>query len=148
MAKSKIVDEIASKCLVRRVRTLNRVLTNIYDEELRPFGLKSSQLNLLVVIAKRGPVRRIDIGKVIALDPSTLTRNLSVMQANGWIEDVLEGTDGRGNPVRLTAKGLKLIERIAPAWRKAQARTSKFLGKDGSEFLVKTVDAVGRAALG
>ena len=148
MAKSNIVDEIASKCLVRRVRTLNRVLSNIYDEELRPFGMKSSQLNLLVVIAKRGPVRRIDIGKIIALNPSTLTRNLSVMLANGWIEEVFEGTDGRGNPVQLTAKGRKLIERVAPAWRRAQAQTSKLLSKDGTAILIKTVDAVGASAPG
>ncbi len=142
MAAKSIIDEIASKCLIRRVRTLNRALTNVYDEELRPFGLKVSQLNLLIVIGKRGPVRRIDIGETIGLDPSTLTRNLKVMQRNGWVEEVLEGTDGRTNPVRLTAKGRKLIERIAPAWRKAQAKTSKLLGKDASTILIKTSDAL------
>ena len=58
-----IVDRIAGECLLRRARLLDRVLMGIYDHELRPFGLKATQINLLVPVAKMGPVRRIEIGK-------------------------------------------------------------------------------------
>src|SRR5678809_965873 len=74
-----IIDQIAHECLLMRVRKLDRVLTGIYDAELRPFGLKASQTNLLVLVAKAGPIRRIEIGKRLHLDPSTLTRNLKIM---------------------------------------------------------------------
>ena len=73
----------------------------IYDHELRPFGLKATQLNLLVAVAKVGPVRRIDIGKRLHLDPSTLTRNLKIMLTNGWIKEIMDGEDGRGLPYKL-----------------------------------------------
>ena len=64
MKKDKdIIDRIAHECLLMRVRKLDRVLTSIYDAELRPFGLKASQTNVLVLIAKAGPIRRIEIGK-------------------------------------------------------------------------------------
>lgn len=132
-----LADQIACECLMGRIRMINRVLTGIYEEELRPFGLKATQLNLLVVVAKAGPVRRIDIGKMLNLDPSTLTRNLRVMLAQGWIEEKREGDDGRGDPLRITAKGQRLLERVGPAWRKAQARARRLLGEQGENAVRK-----------
>lgn len=35
-----------------RLRMLNRIVTNIYDEALRPLDLKVSQMNVLVAAAK------------------------------------------------------------------------------------------------
>ena len=130
-----IVDRIAGECLLRRARILNRVLTGIYDQELRPFGLRATQLTLLVAIAKVGPVRRIDIGKRLHLDPSTLTRNLKIMLTNGWIQEIADGEDGRGLPVQITIQGRTLLNQIGPSWRKAQTRTEKFLGDDGAALL-------------
>ena len=51
------VDMIAEQCIASRLRVLNRFVTNIYDEALRPLGLKISQLNLLVAIAKMGEAK-------------------------------------------------------------------------------------------
>ena len=126
-----IIDQIASECLLMRVRKLDRELTSIYDAELRPFGLKATQTNLLVLVAKAGPIRRIVIGKRLSLDPSTLTRNLKIMLTNGWIKEVEDGEDGRGLPVQITAQGRDLLNQIGPAWRKAQTRTEMFLGREG-----------------
>lgn len=132
-----IVDQIACECLLVRTRKLDRVLTRIYDAELRPFGLKASQLSLLVLVAKAGPIRRIDIGKCLHLDPSTLTRNLKIMLINGWIQEIEDGEDGRGLPVQITAQGRDLLNQVGPSWRKAQTRTEKFLGEDGATLLRK-----------
>ncbi|MEW6037735.1 MAG: MarR family winged helix-turn-helix transcriptional regulator [Pseudomonadota bacterium] len=132
-----IIDHMACECLLGRARVLNRVLTGIYDDELRPFGLKATQLNLLVVVAKVGPIRRIDIGKLLHLDPSTLTRNLKVMLINGWIQEVADGEDGRGLPLQVTAQGRDLLNQIGPAWRKAQDRTQNLIGEDGATLLLK-----------
>jgi DNA-binding MarR family transcriptional regulator len=132
-----IIDRIAGECLLRRARILNRVLMGIYDHELRPFGLKATQLTLLVAVAKVGPVRRIELGKRLHLDPSTLTRNLKIMLTNGWIQEIADGEDGRGLPVQITVQGRDLLNRIGPSWRKAQTRTEKFLGDDGATLLRK-----------
>jgi DNA-binding MarR family transcriptional regulator len=132
-----IIDRIAGECLLRRARVLNRVLMGIYDHELRPFGLKATQLTLLVALAKVGPVRRIDIGKCLHLDPSTLTRNLKIMLTNGWIEEIIDGEDGRGLPLQVTAQGRDLLNQIGPSWQKAQERTQKLLGGAGATLLRK-----------
>src|SRR5580765_4139075 len=132
---NEIIDQIAHECLLMRVRKLDRVLTCIYDAELRPFGLKASQTNLLVLVAKAGPIRRIEIGKCLHLDPSTLTRNLKIMLTNGWMEEIADGEDGRGLPLQITARGRDLLNRIGPSWRKAQDRTQKLIGNDGATLL-------------
>ena len=119
---------------------LNRVLMGIYDHELRPFGLKATQLTLLVAVAKVGPVRRIEIGKRLHLEPSTLTRNLKIMLTNGWIQEIADGKDGRGLPVQITVQGRNLLNQIGPSWRKAQTRTVKFLGDDGATLLRKLAE--------
>ena len=134
---NEIIDQIAHECLLMRVRKLDRVLTSIYDAELRPFGLKASQTNLLVLVAKAGPIRRIEIGKRLCLDPSTLTRNLKIMLTNGWIQEIEDGEDGRGLPVQITVQGRDLLNQIGPFWRKAQTRTEKFLGDDGAALFRK-----------
>jgi DNA-binding MarR family transcriptional regulator len=122
-----------------RWRITNRVLAAVYDDELRPFGLKSSQLSLLVAVTKAGPVRRIDLGRLQSLDPSTLTRNLAVMLKRGWIEEVPDNGDQRGAPLQTTATGRKLLERIAPAWHRAQARAKKMLGSHGLDLVFSTL---------
>jgi DNA-binding MarR family transcriptional regulator len=122
-----------------RWRITNRVLAAVYDDELRPFGLKSSQLSLLVAVTKAGPVRRIDLGRLQSLDPSPLTRNLAVMLKHGWIEEVPDNGDQRGAPLQTTATGRKLLERIAPAWHRAQARAKKMLGSHGLDLVFSTL---------
>ena len=51
---TKTVEMIAGDCLAVRIRLLNRTVTNIYDQALRPLKVKVSQLNVLIVVAKRG----------------------------------------------------------------------------------------------
>lgn len=137
MARKSVISDMASGCLMGRARLLTRVLTGIYDDELRPFGLKATQLNLLVVVAQLGPVRRIEIGRMIHLDPSTLTRNLQVMLSNGWIEEVANDEDGRGLPLQATQRGKALLESVSPAWSRAQRKAEKLLGTEGTTLLRK-----------
>ena len=46
------IDTISRTCIAVRLRLLNRVVTNFYDDALRPLGLKVSQLNILIVTAE------------------------------------------------------------------------------------------------
>lgn len=133
--KRPAIDRIASECVLRRVRLVSRVLSGIFDEELRPLGLRASQLPLLVAIAKSGPARRSDIGRQLHLDPSTLTRNLKVMIANGWVEEEPHGRGGRGHPLRVTEAGSRLLAAVEPAWEKGQARARELIGPEGESML-------------
>jgi len=128
------LDDIAHNCIALRLRLLNRVVTNLYDEALRPLDLKVSQLNLLVVTAKLGLAQPAKVCDILQLDTSTLSRNVERMRAKGWLEAVA-GEDARTQPFRLTAQGKKLLARAVPAWERAQRRAAEVLGNEGVALL-------------
>jgi DNA-binding MarR family transcriptional regulator len=140
MAALGIIDDISRNCLLSASRRLSRIVTSLYEDELRPHHIKASQFQLLVVVAKAGPVRRSDISRYADIDPSTLTRNLAVMASNNWIEEVVAGDDGRGHPVQITPNGRRLIDAVAPGWRRAQRRARKLLGSDRIAALISLFD--------
>jgi DNA-binding MarR family transcriptional regulator len=139
-SKNRTEDVISRGCLAVRLRILNRVVTKIYDDGLRPLGVKTSQLNILVVTAKLGLARPAEVCERLQMDTSTLSRNVERMMAKDWLE-VVEDDDGRAQPFRLTAKGRRLLERAMPAWEKAQERVKKLIGVD---TLASIDDAVQR----
>src|SRR5215216_1229270 len=96
------IDTISRTCIAVRLRLLNRVVTNLYDDALRPLGLKVSQLNILIVTAKLGLARPAEVCDILQLDASTLSRNVERMQAppKRWLEVVPE-EDSRTQPFRL-----------------------------------------------
>ena len=99
-----MIDKVASECVAVRLRMLNRVITNIYDDALRSLDLKVSQMNILVAAAKMGTARPSDVCDHLHLDVSTLSRNIERMKARGWLE-VVPDEDGRAQPFRLTPQG-------------------------------------------
>jgi DNA-binding MarR family transcriptional regulator len=141
-ATSISVDTISRTCIAVRLRLLNRVVTNLYDDALRPLGLKVSQLNILIVTAKLGLARPAQVCEILQLDTSTLSRNVRLLQAHGWLEVVPE-EDARAQPFRLTPQGKRLIEEAVPAWEKAQRQATELLGEEGVALLGKAAKLVG-----
>ena len=136
------IDTISRTCIAVRLRLLNRVVTNLYDDALRPLGLKVSQLNILIVTAKLGLARPAQVCDLLQLDASTLSRNVKPLQARGWLEVVPE-EDARAQPFRLTAKGKRLIEKAVPAWEQAQRQAQELLGEGGVALLTRTAGKLG-----
>ena len=128
------IDTIAQTCIAVRLRLLNRVVTNFYDDALRPLGLKVSQLNILIVTAKLGLARPAQVCDILQLDTSTLSRNVERMRANGWLE-VVADDDARAQPFRLTTAGRRIIEKAVPAWEEAQRQASELMGTEGIPLL-------------
>jgi DNA-binding MarR family transcriptional regulator len=141
--RNRDIDTVARDCIALRVRMLNRIVTSIYDEALRPLGLKASQFNVLVAAAKLGLARPQKVCEILQMDVSTLSRNAERLRAKGWLEAV-PGEDGRVQSLRLTARGSRLLEQAIPAWEEAQRRTRDLLGHDGATLLAKTTERVVR----
>jgi len=141
-AKTSNIDTIAKTCIAVRLRLLNRVVTNFYDDALRPLGLKVSQLNILIVTARLGLARPAQVCEILQLDTSTLSRNVKPLQAHGWLE-VVPDEDARAQPFRLTAQGKRLVEKAVPAWEQAQQQAGELLGEDGVALLTETAKKLG-----
>ena len=142
--QSKITeDTIAAECIAVRLRMLNRVITRIYDDALRPLGLRSTQLNILVATAKLGVARPAYLCDRLQIETSTLSRNVDRMKTNGWLE-VVDDVDGRAQPIRLTRKGRGLLERAKPKWDTAQEQVKELLGEHAFDTIEEVAQRVRR----
>ena len=79
-----MVDRITRDCLAARVRLLNRQVLRLYDEALRPLGIKVTQLNVLVVLARLGPCSPTALTQVLDMEKSTLSRNVERLRQRGF----------------------------------------------------------------
>lgn len=136
-----IAEEIAGQCVGARVRMLNRIVTRIYDDMLRPHGIKFSQMNILTVTAFRGPIQPAKIGRILAIEKSTLSRNVQLMEDNGWLES-LPGDGGNTHLLRLSRQGRHLYKKAAPAWEKAQQQITDLLGEQATTAIRRAVERV------
>ncbi len=136
MTKAAIANlrRIERECAAGQLRLINRAITGLYDEALRPLELKVGQMSLLVLASNRDVVRPADICCGLQMDPSTLSRNVERMRAKGWLE-VVPGGDARARPFRLTPKGKRLLQRAVPVWEKAQRDAHALLGDRGASSL-------------
>jgi DNA-binding MarR family transcriptional regulator len=104
---------------------LHRRVTGIYDEALRPLGIRISQLNVLAAVAKMGEQATASrVGSFLMIEKSTLSRDLKLMRKRGWLS-----RSGTPRSLRVTKRGSELIEHVLPVWGRAQQRTMKLLGR-------------------
>ncbi len=128
------VERMARECVGSQLRLLSRVVTGIYERELRPLKLTASQMVILALTAKQGRVLSVELSRTLKMDASTVSRNVERMRARGWLEQV-PGKDERSRPFRLTASGKKILRDASAAWEKAQAQAVGVVGDEGVALL-------------
>jgi DNA-binding MarR family transcriptional regulator len=109
------------QCACATARQVARVLTQLYDRQLRQSGLEAPQFGLLMTLDRQGPCSQADLGRRYALDKTTVSRNLKLLERRRWIEASV-GDDRRERQFRLTATGRSRLEQAKPEWRKAQTQ--------------------------
>jgi DNA-binding MarR family transcriptional regulator len=124
-----IAEATANACLATRVRQLSRIITRVYDDQLRPLGITASQYTLLAQLASRDGITAVEIGTELDIEKSTLSRNLKRLLALGHIVmDPPAGRRGRG--LHLTPKGVSVLKEAFPIWQGAQSRTIAIMGPE------------------
>ena len=119
--------EMLATCACLQLRKATRVVTQLYDEALRPLGLRSTQLPILVTLAAHGGVSVPDLADSLVLDRTTLIRNLRPLQRRGLIEVGRE--EGRRTyRAALTTAGREAAAASVPLWAEAQTRVTDELG--------------------
>lgn len=134
-AHQKIVNCIATNCLSVRLRLMNRMVGAIYDEALRPHGIKASQLNILVAVSAFGRVTSRQLCRVLHMDTSTFSRTVARLKKNRWLQVEPSG-EGKILKIEVTKEGLKKIEQVYPDWQRAQVNALEALGESTSEMII------------
>jgi DNA-binding MarR family transcriptional regulator len=133
-------------CACQNLRRATRIVTRIYDQELKKAGLEITQFGLLTALATTGEVNQKRLSEGFVMDSTTLTRTLERMQKRGWIS-VAQGTDKRERLLRLTAAGKLRIAKAKPHWELAESRLRNELGQAGWKDMKAAVSLVTRGAI-
>ncbi|MEL6328814.1 MAG: MarR family winged helix-turn-helix transcriptional regulator [Planctomycetota bacterium] len=141
--QDKEVSSCYMGCLATSGRKIERTIARIYDDALRPLGVKATQVSLLVHVGLMGPVAAKDLVPAMSIDQTTLSRNLEKLEAGGLVA-IDEGDDRRTRPVSLTPAGRKLLREVRPVWERTQDRVRELLGADVAETLVLAAERLGR----
>lgn len=115
-------------CACANIRRAARVVTRIYNQELQPTGLELTQFTLLMTLSITGETTQGQLGKILAMDSTTLTRMLGPLIKRGWIT-VKAGRDRRQKLLQLTPAGREKFEQSRPDWQRAQKVLRERLGE-------------------
>lgn len=132
-------------CACASLRRATRAVTQLYDDELRKVGLKITQLTVLQMLSGQGATTQARLAELLAVDSTTLSRNVKVLEGNGWVEGS-EGTDRRERHLRLTDTGREVVKKAEKPWSRAQEKLKAALGPGEWEALLQASDAVTKAA--
>lgn len=122
-------------------RRASRALTQHYDMALRPSGLRATQFTVLQALTFTGEVSQKKLGKILAMDSTTLTRALEILGRHGWIAK-MQGDDRREWRLQLTKAGELQFKRALPIWQKVQSQLRLLFGTDRWETLLSLTNEV------
>jgi DNA-binding MarR family transcriptional regulator len=128
-------------CLCATLRRSARALTQHYDDALRPLGLRTTQFTVLQALSLTGEVSQGKLGRILAIDSTTLTRTLDIMGRRGWIAK-RRGKDRREWRLRLAQAGKAQLDRALPFWQKVQSRLRQKLGSESWNSLLNLTNEV------
>jgi DNA-binding MarR family transcriptional regulator len=131
----------ALPCMCASLRRASRAVSSLYEEALRPLGLRATQFTVLQSLSLAGEVTQGVLGRMLAMDSTTLTRTLGIMVQHGWIKRN-PGEDRREWRIQLSKAGEMQFKRALPHWQKAQTRLRTQLGNELSEALLKLTNQV------
>ena len=131
MPSSEIQQPLLLPCLCAQTRRVDRLLNRIYDDALRPLGINTMQKSLLTTIGRfPDGVDTAILCQRLALDRSTLTRNLTTLEQMGFVSVRPNARDRRRREVTLTEAGRETVAASEPLWSEAQRRVVEAVGFD------------------
>ena len=115
------LNSVATDCACRRLRGAARMVTRIYDDALRPAGLRSTQFTLLVAAELGDGTPISELADMLALERTSLTRELKPLDQRGLVS-IRQGEDRRSRIVEVTNEGRRTLAAAYPRWREAQKK--------------------------
>jgi DNA-binding MarR family transcriptional regulator len=138
----------AGDCVCLNLRQATRAVTQLYDDALRPSGLRATQLGLLAVTHQAGSLPVCRLAELLVMDRTTLTRNLKPLEKQGLLT-IEGGPDRRVRSVSLTAEGRSALQAALPLWNEVQRRLVEKLGAERLERMLEDLSiAIGATPRG
>ena|ERR1700722_110513 len=115
-------------CACASLRRAARVVTQFYDDALRPTGLRVTQFTLLQALRLAPGISQKELAGLLGIDSTTLSRTLALLRRRSWLS-LQSGADRREVRLALTPAGEREYKRVLPRWQFAQTRLRQALGE-------------------
>lgn len=138
--RTQAVQAAVLRCTCFNLRKAARAVTQLYDEFLRPAGLRATQFSLLMLIRGMGPIRITELAEKAVMDRTTLKRNVELLEREGLVR-IEAGEDARVREVRLTPAAETRLAQALPLWQEAQAFVTGELGQVRTDRLLADLAA-------
>jgi len=139
------IATVSQECAALRTRMAARSITRAYDDALRPIGLRITQFTILAAIHRGAPDSVSSLAEALAMERTTLTRNLRLLVEAGYVELGAEGYR-RARAMRLTEAGRSKLQEAIPLWRSVQQRVTASFGnerwRDARDLLTELAHSV------
>jgi DNA-binding MarR family transcriptional regulator len=129
------VSQVPATCMGMHIRRASRIVTQIYDEAMRPTGLAISQFTVLVALHLVKSISVTRLAQELYTDQTTLTRNLKLLEKRGLIT-IEPGSDRRVRLAALTEAGEQALAQALPLWEQAQAEVRQKFGSQKWQSLL------------
>ena len=126
----------ALPCMCASFRRASRALTQRYEQAFRPLGLRATQFTILQALSLAAGVTQGELGEILAMDSTSLTRTLAIMLRQRWIT-ARPGKDRRERRLQLASGGKTQLQRALPLWEEVQSRLRHQLGASPWENLLQ-----------
>jgi DNA-binding MarR family transcriptional regulator len=120
--------EVRADCACEGVRRAAREMTQRYERALAPSGIKATQFPILVALGQGEPIPITPLAAELALDRTTLTRNLRILEGRGLVTIASAPHDARVRLARITDEGLRVLAHALELWRGAQTAVTEEFG--------------------
>jgi DNA-binding MarR family transcriptional regulator len=126
---------VRAMCACNQLRRATRGITQLYEAEMAPGGLKVTQLPILVALRSEGDLSVTRLAGALSLDRTTLTRNLSVLEQRGLIRTEEDEDDARVRMVSLTPEGADVLVGALAHWDAVQKVVEERFGSQRLQAL-------------
>lgn len=122
-------EQRATYCTCAMLRRASRRVTQVYDQALKPYGLRLNQYSLLANLLRSEGLSITELAERLDMERTTLTRNLKPLESAGWLR-VKAGPDRRSRALEITPAGQTVVEQAFPAWQQAERSFRKSMGRE------------------
>jgi DNA-binding MarR family transcriptional regulator len=124
---------VRDTCLCLAVQRAARALARRFDNAMKPIGLTNGQFSLLMSLNRPQPAPMGQVANLLAMDRTTLTAALKVLERRGLLQTVIDPKDRRGRLLVLTADGMAMLTAALPIWTRVHAEIDAEMGDGGTE---------------
>lgn len=133
---------VRDTCLCLHVQRAARALARRFDNAMKPIGLTNGQFSLMMSLNRPQPAPMGQVASLLAMDRTTLTAALKVLERRGLVETSVDPKDRRGRLLRLTNDGMTMLSAALPIWIRVHAEVDAELGEGGPEELRATLNTL------